>query len=117
MGIIAFAFQIPIYIFIKNLVKRDRPSDAIKEIKQIVNPPDKYSFPSGHCSSSMLLTLIINQYFPYLTMYFCVWMVIVFISRISLGLHYVSDILFGALLGFLSFYAAKQTINVFALNI
>ena len=51
MGIIAFAFQIPIYIFIKNLVKRDRPSDAIKEIKQIVNPPDKYSIPSGRTSN------------------------------------------------------------------
>ena len=111
IGIIAFAFQVPVYIITKNIIKRKRP-EMKNGINQIINPPDKYSFPSGHCASSTLLTLIINQYIPSLTIYFIAWMIIVFISRIALGLHYLLDVIFGALLGLLSFCIANQVILI-----
>ena len=79
----------------------------------IIPPPDKYSFPSGHCASSTLLTLIINQYIPALTIYFLIWMVIVLISRIGLGLHYLSDCIFGIILGIISFLFANQILFIF----
>ena len=110
IGLIAFAFQVPIYMLSKNTVRRKRPSISYG-IKQIVNPPDRYSFPSGHCASSMLFTLIVNQYIPSITIYFIMWMVIIFISRIALGLHYLSDAICGMLLGLLSFYIANQIIS------
>ena len=112
IGLIAFAFQIPIYMLSKNIVRRKRP--LIRHgINQIINPPDKYSFPSGHCASSMVFTLIANQYIPSITIYFIMWMIIIFISRIALGLHYLSDAISGLLLGALSFYIANQISSTF----
>ena len=72
LGIIGFAFQVPVYFLSKNLVKRKRPY-LDQDIRTMISPPDKYSFPSGHCASSTLLTLTINQYIPYLTIYFIIW--------------------------------------------
>ena len=112
IGLIAFAFQIPVYMLSKNIIKRKRPSIDCG-INQIINAPDKYSFPSGHCASSMLFMLIINQYIPSITIYFIIWVIIILISRIALGLHYLSDGICGFLLGLLSFYVANQVTNIF----
>ena len=112
IGLIAFAFQVPIYLLSKNLIKRERPSSNVG-INSIIPPPDKYSFPSGHCASSTLFTLIINQYMPSLTVYFIIWMLIIFISRVGLGLHYLSDCIFGVLLGSISFLIANQILSIF----
>jgi len=111
-GILAFAFQVPIYIYSKNIIKRNRPS-AIDGIEPVINPPDKYSFPSGHCASSMLFTLIVNQHIPSITEYFAIWMILVFISRIGLGLHYLTDAISGLFLGILSFFIATKIDNLF----
>ena len=112
IGLIAFAFQVPVYLLSKNLIKRDRPSPNDGS-DPIIIPPDKYSFPSGHCASSTLFTLIVNQYMPWLTLYFVVWMLIIFISRVGLGLHYLSDCIFGIALGFISFLIANQVASIF----
>jgi len=112
IGLISFAFQVPIYLLSKNLIRRSRPS-TIDGIKPIINPPDKYSCPSGHCASSTLFTLIINQYIPELTIYFVIWMIIIVISRIGLGLHYLSDCIFGIILGIISFLIANQILFIF----
>ena len=112
IGIIGFAFQVPFYILIKNAIKRRRPSHK-DGISQIIVPPDKYSFPSGHAASSTLLTLIIIRYIPTLRIYFIIWMCLVILSRIALGLHYASDSIFGFILGLLSFYLATQALILF----
>ena len=114
LGLLAFAFQVPMYMISKNIIKRTRPS--IKHgVQQIIKPPDKYSFPSGHCASSILFTLIINNYVPELTIYFVIWMVLVFISRIALGLHYLTDAIAGLFLGIISFYITTQIKHLFNL--
>lgn len=112
IGLIAFAFQVPLYLLSKNLIKRERPSSNTG-INSIISPPDRYSFPSGHCASSTLFTLIINQYMPWLSIYFIIWMLIIFISRVGLGLHYISDCIFGAVLGFISFLIANEVLSIF----
>jgi len=106
-GLIAFAFQVPIYIASKNTIKRTRP-DKQKNIKKLIDAPDEYSFPSGHCASSMLFALIINQYIPSLSIYFVIWMGIIIVSRMALGVHYFSDTIGGIVLGLVSFYIANQ---------
>tara|TARA_X000001036_G_scaffold86673_1_gene78733 strand:+ start:2706 stop:3218 length:513 start_codon:yes stop_codon:yes gene_type:complete len=112
VGLLGFAFQVPVYLLSKNIIKRKRP-DIENNIKQLMKPPDKYSFPSGHCASSTLLVLLINQHIPSITFYFTIWMLGIFFSRISLGLHYMSDVIGGALLGILSFYIANLAISCF----
>ena len=100
-------FQVPIYFSLKYIFKRDRPY-LHHDVTAIINPPDKFSFPSGHSASATLLTLIIITLSPILAPYFIVWMLIIFLSRVGLGLHYVSDVFFGAALGSLSFFVATQ---------
>ena len=112
IGLIAFAFQIPIYVLSKNIVRRKRPLIS-HGINQIINPPDKYSFPSGHCASSTLFTLTINQFMPWMTPCFIIWVAVIFFSRVGLGLHYFSDAIFGILLGVISFIVANQVAIIF----
>ena len=102
-GLFAFAFQVPVYLLSKNIIKKRRPTIE-HGIKQVIRPPDKYSFPSGHAASSTLFFLIINQNIPTIGIYFSIWMICIFLSRITLGLHYISDVVGGILLGILSFY-------------
>ena len=111
-GLLGFGFQVPVYIISKNFIKRLRPSNKLG-ITQIINPPDKYSFPSGHCASSMLLVLIFIKYIPSLTICLLFWTSIIFISRIGLGIHYLSDAIAGICLGMLSFYIANHVTDIF----
>ncbi len=96
------AFQVPMYFLLKHLTKRERP--YIKhDITPLMSPPDKFSFPSGHSASATLLTLILISQSSVVSPYFIVWMSIIFLSRIGLGLHYVSDVIGGIILGVASF--------------
>jgi len=111
-GILAFSIQVPLYLLLKNTIKRERPSKH-HGILQVIKPPDKYSFPSGHCASSSLLTLIINLFIPSLTIYFIVWMCVIYISRIGLGLHYFSDVVCGAILGYSTFKFSEWVYSIY----
>ena len=111
-GVVAFAFQVPIYLLSKNMVKRQRPN-INNNIKPIIQAPDKYSFPSGHAASSTLLFLIINQNIPSITAFFAIWVICILLSRIALGLHYISDVIGGVLLGILSFCITEIFFNYF----
>ena len=85
---------------IKNFVCRERPRLF----------PD-YSFPSGHTSTTtcflgilIYLTLyyIKNEFWRYfLTIVFSIWIFLVALSRLWLGVHYLTDVIAGFFLGFL----------------
>jgi len=102
IGVCAFGFQVPIYLIIKNLMKRNRPYHR-SDINLYLTPPDRYSFPSGHCASSTLLVLIINMFEASIIPYLIIWMILIYISRVALGLHYISDVIGGVILGCTSF--------------
>ena len=114
-GLIGFGFQVPLYFLLKNLIKRERPS-AKNQINQIIKPPDKYSFPSGHCASSTLLFCSFSYFNPSTTIYFLIWVIIIFISRIGLGIHYFSDSIFGIFLGVISFIFAFFLNDIFLIT-
>ena len=105
MGLIAYGLQYPIYFLIKNTIKRNRPFEAHQSIKALVKPPDKYSLPSGHASGTMISTLIIMTIFEGVS-FLIFWPIIVGLSRVFLGVHYLSDSLIGFLLGYACYYTA-----------
>jgi len=102
---IAYGLHYPIYFLIKNTTKRNRPFEEDESIKALVKPPDKYSLPSGHASGTCISSLIIMSVFGGLD-FLIFWPIIVGLSRVFLGVHYISDALTGLILGYGCYYAA-----------
>ena len=64
----------------------------------LIKAPDQYSFPSGHCiSATLIMLLMFNQDF-YLAPAFLIWMILILISRVGLGVHYLTDVIGGIIL-------------------
>jgi membrane-associated phospholipid phosphatase len=87
-------------LVLKFTIQRPRPQG---EWGEIYRKSDPHSFPSGHAARAALLTTLIFLFGHFgLGILFLIWTLLVSISRIALGVHYLSDILTGGLVGFLS---------------
>jgi undecaprenyl-diphosphatase len=62
-------------------------------------PPDQFSFPSGHTITAFAFTIAVGSCYPHLmgALLFCALSVAT--SRIMLGMHFLSDVVVGAILG------------------
>lgn len=82
---------------IKFSVRRSRPAG---EWGQIYRRTDPHSFPSGHAARAMLLAVLALGTGPvWFAVLLVIWAPLVGLARIATGLHYVSDVLAGWLLG------------------
>jgi len=89
-----FFTLIVIYI-IKFIVARERP----EEIIQIFGFND-YSFPSAHAGFSFAAVPILDKEYPMLKWFWIIFAVFVVFSRLYLQVHYLSDVIAGALIGY-----------------
>jgi undecaprenyl-diphosphatase len=62
-------------------------------------PPDQYSFPSGHTIAAFAITLSVGQFYPPLLLPLLLTALMIATSRVLLGMHYLSDVIAGMLLG------------------
>ena len=84
---------------LKFLIKRPRPKG---EWGQIYRSSDPHSFPSGHAARAiMLTTIMLLSGFIWIGVIMLIWALLVDLSRIGLGVHYISDILVGTGIGIL----------------
>ena len=62
-------------------------------------PPDQFSFPSGHTITAFAMASSLSAFYPALlaALLFCA--VSIALSRILLGMHFLTDVLAGAALG------------------
>lgn len=86
-------------IIIKNIAMRARPYDVIEELETLIEPLSSYSFPSGHASSSIACATALTLLFGKRGAISFIPAVIIALSRPFLGVHYVSDIIIGAIVG------------------
>jgi membrane-associated phospholipid phosphatase len=82
---------------IKFLVRRRRPEG---EWGSIYRNTDPHSFPSGHAARAFLIAVVASALAPaWLGILLWIWAPLVSIARVAMGLHYVSDVVAGAMLG------------------
>ena len=91
LGLLALV-QLPI----KRLVARKRPI-GLWERKTRKKDPD--SFPSGHAARTLMLAVLATGLGPaWLAVLLWVWALSVSLSRVSMGMHFISDTIGGLLL-------------------
>lgn len=90
-----------VYKLVKANTRRPRPCNACEEIMRGAVPLDEFSFPSGHTMHAVGFSIVAIAWFPQLTMLLAVFTVLIALSRVVLGLHYPTDVMLGAVLGFL----------------
>lgn len=98
-ALVAYAFEVPMYLILKHLFKRQRPCDLLMNIQAHIVPSDKFSLPSGHTAAAFLMATIIMHFYPALGLIAYVWASFVGLSRIVLRVHFPLDVLMGASLG------------------
>jgi undecaprenyl-diphosphatase len=82
----------------KRLTRRERP---VGEWGGSYRRRDPHAFPSGHSARAALLAVLGFALGPsWLGMLLATWAPLVALSRVALGVHYLSDVIVGVLVGF-----------------
>jgi undecaprenyl-diphosphatase len=93
----AYAASVVVTSALKYAFRRTRPAG---EWGAVYRRTDPHSFPSGHASRTLALTLVAaGRGWAALGMGLAAWSLLVGFSRIVLGVHYLLDVLVGYLLG------------------
>lgn len=87
------------YKWLKGATERPRPYQVCPTICCLTAPLDRFSFPSGHTLHAVVFSLVATAYYPALGWLVWPFTALVAASRLVLGLHYLSDVAVGALLG------------------
>jgi len=90
-----------LYKWLKGKTLRPRPYEVHQDVWLTGKPLDKFSFPSGHTLHAVVFSLVALSYYPELTIVVVPFTIMVGLSRVVLGLHYPSDVLAGALIGYI----------------
>ena len=103
---LSIVFSYLITYVLKFIIARPRPLGIIK-IMPLTNLID-YSFPSAHVAIAFAALPILNKTYPKLKLLWILSACFVAFSRIYMQVHYLTDVLSGALVGyFISLFVIK----------
>jgi len=101
--------SILLFIWLKRLTGRRRPCQIEPHCWATLLPPDQFSFPSGHTMTAFAVAIPLALFYPTITLGLLFCALSIAMSRILLGMHFLSDVVAGALigtgLGYLGYYA------------
>jgi undecaprenyl-diphosphatase len=88
-----------IVLTLKRLIRRARPEGDWGALYRRTDP---HSFPSGHAARMAMLFVLVAALGPaWAAWLLLAWAPLVALARVAMGVHYLSDVLGGALLGLL----------------
>lgn len=95
-----------IFLNIKHKVGRIRPRDVEPHCWAKVVTRDRFSFPSGHSTTAFAVALSLGSFYPQTLPLLLPLASMVALSRIVVGMHFLSDVVVGSGMGALLGYAA-----------
>jgi undecaprenyl-diphosphatase len=105
--------SILLFIWLKRLTGRRRPCQIEPHCWATLLPPDQFSVPSGHTMTAFAVAIPLSLFYPTLTIGLLFCALSIAMSRILLGMHFLSDVVAGALigtgLGYLAYFAFQAS--------
>jgi undecaprenyl-diphosphatase len=103
----AVAAGILMFHKVKRVFCRTRPRDIEPHCWAHIVTRDRFSFPSGHSTTAFAVALSLGSFYPEIMPVLLALAANVAISRVIVGMHFLSDVLVGsgagALLGYVAF--------------
>lgn len=96
---LAAAAGIVCFLILKRATGRRRPSHFERHCWSTLLPPDQFSFPSGHTITAFAISVPLGCFFPGMELGLGFIALSIASSRILLGMHFLSDVVAGAMLG------------------
>lgn len=108
---LAVSIGIALFLSLKRACGRKRPCALEPHSWATLLPPDQFSFPSGHTITAFAMALSLSVFYPVMLvgLLFCAFSVA--LSRILLGMHFLSDVLAGAVIGSALGYASAVLLS------
>jgi undecaprenyl-diphosphatase len=88
-----------VFMVLKRCLRRPRPCQGEPHPLFDVRAPDCFSFPSGHTLNAFAVATVLALRYPSAAPLLTLLAAGIGVSRVLLGLHYVSDVVAGAALG------------------
>ncbi|HEV2689483.1 MAG TPA: phosphatase PAP2 family protein [Bryobacteraceae bacterium] len=105
----ASVLSILLFIWLKRFTGRRRPCQIEPHCWATLLPPDQFSFPSGHTMTAFAVAVPLSMFYPAFAIGLLFCALSIAMSRILLGMHFLSDVIAGALigtgLGYLGYFA------------
>jgi undecaprenyl-diphosphatase len=110
-AVMATGIGVAMFLALKRSFGRKRPCALQPHCWATLLPPDQFSFPSGHTITAFSVAIALGAYYPAMFpgLLFCA--VSVAVSRILLGMHFLTDVLAGAAIGWLLGYFSADLLQ------
>jgi undecaprenyl-diphosphatase len=110
-AVLAAGVGVAMFLKLKRSFGRKRPCAIQPHCWATLLPPDQFSFPSGHTITAFSVAVALGVYYPFMLPGLLFLAISVAVSRILLGMHFLTDVLAGAAIGGLLGYFSADLLQ------
>lgn len=107
----AGAVGVGLFVILKKLANRPRPCAIAPHAWATLLPPDRFSFPSGHTMTAFAVITPLLIWSPEMALGLVFCALSIAVSRVLLGMHFLSDVVAGGVLGVVLGYLSSTMIH------